>query len=148
EEEQPERRGMAAGMSGHASGSLYRFHGRAALVASRRGEAGPWPRERMIAMFVARWQLTAQFGKGEDTIPILRRWEIDVGVSVGWKPSSVRILAGYIGSASTEVAFEARAENLTDLESAFHDMDRNPHHREYLKQLEHTVTNAVWTVQR
>src|SRR5262249_55077810 len=129
-------------------GSLYRFHGPTALVASRRGEAGPWPRERTIAMFVARWQLTAKFGKVEDTIAILRRWEIDVGGRVGWKTSSVRILAGYIGSASTAVDFEARVENLTDLESAFHDMERNPHHREYQKALEQTVTSAVWTVQR
>ncbi len=99
-------------------------------------------------MFVARWQLTAKFGKVEDTIAILRRWEIDVGERVGWKPSSVRILAGFIGSSSNEIDFEARAENLTDLEAALNDMERNPHHREYLKQLERCLSSSRWVVYR
>lgn len=99
-------------------------------------------------MFVARWQLTAKFGKVEDTISILRRWEIDVGERVGWKPSTVRIFAGFIGTNDTDVEFETHAENLNDLEAALNDMQRNPHHREYLKQLEQTVTSSRWVVQR
>jgi hypothetical protein len=99
-------------------------------------------------MFVARWQLTSKFGKVEDTISLLRRWEIDVGERVGWKPSAVRLVSGFIGSSESDIEFEAHADNLADLEGAFNDMQRNPHHREYLKQLESVVSASRWVVLR
>jgi hypothetical protein len=99
-------------------------------------------------MFVARWQLASRFGKQDDVVSLLRKWEIDVGQRMGWKASSVRILSGFIGAADTEVEFEARFDNLNDLESAWKDMGGNPHHREYLKQFEAVVVSSAWKLYR
>jgi len=101
-------------------------------------------------MFIVRWEFTCRFGKVDDCISMLRRWEMDVGDRIGWKLPSVRVLAGFIGSNDSTIEFEARAENLTDLEGVFADMERNPHHREYMKQFEHLVVagTSSWSVLR
>src|SRR5262245_2675486 len=99
-------------------------------------------------MFVARWQLTSRFGKQEDVVSLLRKWEMDVGQRAGWKTSSIRILTGFIGGSDSEVELEARFDNLTDLEGAWGDMGRNPHHKEYLKQMESVVVSSSWKIYR
>jgi len=106
--------------------------------------------ERQDTMFIARWEFTCRFGRIEDCVSILRRWEMDVGDRVGWKASSVRVLAGFLGGNDSHIEFEARVENLTDLEAAWADIERNPHHREYMKQLEHVIVagTSKWTVLR
>ena len=101
-------------------------------------------------MFVARWHFTAQFGKVDDVLSLLRKWEIDVGERVGWKTSSVRVLTGVVGASNSAVEFEVHLDSLSDLEAAWHDMERNPHHHEYMKQLGTVVAAGtnVWTVLR
>ncbi|APR85653.1 Hypothetical protein A7982_11002 [Minicystis rosea] len=101
-------------------------------------------------MFIARWEFTCRFGKVDDCVSILRKWEMDVGNRVGWKATSVRVLTGFLGGNDSHLEFEAHAENLTDLEGVFNDIDRNPHHREYMRQLEHVIVSGTskWTVLR
>jgi hypothetical protein len=101
-------------------------------------------------MIIARWEFTCRFGKVDDCISILRRWERDVGDRAGWKASSVRVLTGYLGANDSQVEFEAHADNLSDLESVWASLESNPHHREYLKQLEHVVVpgSSRWVVLR
>src|SRR4051794_8422735 len=101
-------------------------------------------------MFIARWQFTCRFGKTDDCIAILRHWERDVGQRMGWKASSIRIVTGFIGASESEVEFESRFDNLTDLEGAFGDMQRNRHHGEYMKQLEAIVVpgSNTWKLYR
>jgi hypothetical protein len=100
-------------------------------------------------MFIARWEFTCRFGKVDDCIAILRKWEMDVGDRVGWKASSVRVLTGLVGASDSQVEFEARVDSLSDLEVVWADLERNPHHREYMKQLEQVIAGASrWTVLR
>lgn len=101
-------------------------------------------------MFIARWQFATQFGKTEDCIAILKKWEIDVGQRIGWRPGSVRILAGFLGVSESEVEFESRFDNLSDLESAWADMQRAHYHKEYLKMLEPMIVSGTnrWNVYR
>jgi hypothetical protein len=101
-------------------------------------------------MFIARWQFTARFGKTDDCVSILRKWEIDVGQRIGWKSGSTRLVSGFIGSSQSNIEFETRFDNLTDLESAWNDMDRVPHHREYMKMLEPLIEGGTdrWTLYR
>lgn len=101
-------------------------------------------------MFIVRWEFTCRFGKVDDCISILRRWEMDVGDRVGWKANAVRVLTGFLGSNDAHIEFEARADSLSDLENVWADLERNPHHREYLKQFEHVVVagTSKWTVMR
>jgi hypothetical protein len=101
-------------------------------------------------MFVARWHFTAHFGKVDDVLSLLRKWEIDVGERVGWKSGSIKLCVGVIGAGNSAIEFEIRADSLNDLEAAWRDMDRNPHHHEYMKQLGHVVVSGSnhWTVHR
>lgn len=107
-------------------------------------------RERQVRMFIARWEFTCRFGKVDDCISILRKWEIDVGDRAGWKASGVRIATGFLGGDDSRVEFEARVETLNDLEGVWSDLERNPHHREYMRQLEHVIAAGTsrWSVLR
>lgn len=99
-------------------------------------------------MFVARWQFTSRFGKLEDALAVLRKWEIDVGQRVGWK--AVRVLTGHVGDSNSQIELEARIDNIADLEAAWGDMDRNPHHAEYVKMLGNLIVDGTsrWTIHR
>lgn len=101
-------------------------------------------------MIITRWEFTCRFGKVDDCISILRKWEMDVGDRVGWKASHVRVLQGFLGGNDSQIEFEARAENLTDLDAVWADIERNPHHREYMQQLEKIIVggSSKWTVLR
>ena len=101
-------------------------------------------------MFIARWQLSTRFGKTEECLAVLRKWEIDVGQRIGWRPGSIRIASGVVGAAQTEIEFETRVENLADLESAWRDMERVEQHKEYLKKLEPLLVSggSRWVVLR
>jgi hypothetical protein len=101
-------------------------------------------------MFVARWQFTCRFGRVDDCVAILRKWEMDVGVPAGWKPSAVRVTVGAVGAADSEIELESRVETLADLEGTWRDMEHNPHHREYVKQLESVIVGGTsrWTLHR
>jgi hypothetical protein len=101
-------------------------------------------------MFIARWQLSTRFGKTDECVAILRKWEIDVGQRIGWRPGSVRIASGLIGARETDIEFETRVDNLADLESSWSDMAQNPHHKDYLKKLEPLIVDggSRWIVLR
>jgi hypothetical protein len=101
-------------------------------------------------MFVARWHFTAQFGKVDDVLSILRKWEIDVGERVGWKSNHVQVATGVVGAGNSAIEFAVRVDSLADLEAAWVDMDRNPHHHEYIKQLATVIVSGTnhWTIHR
>ena len=99
-------------------------------------------------MYIARWLLTAQFGHKDATIDLLRKWETDVGQRVGWRTGSIRVVSGSIGVSESHIEFEVKVDSLNDLESAWHDMGKNPYHAQYLKDLgSHIVAGSnVWQV--
>lgn len=101
-------------------------------------------------MFIARWQLSTRFGKTEECLAVLRKWEIDVGQRIGWRPGSIRIASGVVGAAQTDIEFETRVDNLADLESAWRDMERVEQHKEYLGKLEPLLVSqgSRWVVLR
>jgi hypothetical protein len=99
-------------------------------------------------MFVARWQFTAQFGKVDDVLSILRKWQLDVGERVGWRSAHVRATTGMVGASNSDVELEVEVDSLGDLEAAWADMEKNPHHHEYQKQLAHVIVSGTnhWVV--
>ena len=101
-------------------------------------------------MFIARWQLSTRFGKTEECLAVLRKWEIDVGQRIGWRPGSIRIASGVVGAAQTDIEFETRVETLADLESAWRDMERVEQHKAYLTKLEPLLVSegSRWVVLR
>ena len=101
-------------------------------------------------MFIARWHLTANFGKVDDCLTLLKRWEVDVGERIGWRVGSVRVLSGVIGASQSEVEYEISFDSLTDLESAWNDLAKSPHHKEYMKQLATVIAPGSdrWAIYR
>ena len=99
-------------------------------------------------MYVARWNLTAKFGKTDETVALLRRWEADVGQRIGWRPGSVRIVSGFLGAALSSVELEVRCEGLDEFEAAWRDMQKNPMHKEYVRMLGSVVDAGAegWTI--
>ncbi|MBK9266696.1 MAG: hypothetical protein IPM54_43790 [Polyangiaceae bacterium] len=99
-------------------------------------------------MYVARWHLTARFGHKDDCLKLLQRWEIDVANRIGWRPGSIRIVAGGIGAGDTDIELEVRIDGLDDLESAWRDMAAVPYQAEYQKQLSELIVagSSRWTV--
>src|SRR5687767_1396796 len=101
-------------------------------------------------MFIARWNLTANFGKLDDCVSLLKRWQIDVGERIGWKVGSVRVTTGTVGAAPTAIEYEVHFDSLNDLESAWKDLEGVPHHREYMKMFETVMApgSGAWTIRR
>ena len=101
-------------------------------------------------MYVARWHLTAQFGQKDETLKLLQRWEIDVAHRIGWRPGSLRFVAGSIGAGDTEIEMEVKIDSLTDLEAAWADMGRVPYQAEYQKKLSELIVggSSRWTIHR
>jgi len=99
-------------------------------------------------MLIARWHLTARFGKKDDCVALLRKWEVDVGQRIGWRPGSIRILTGLIGSSDSAIEFEVRCDALTDLEGAWAGMESVPYHAQYMKELEAVIVSGSshWSV--
>lgn len=99
-------------------------------------------------MYIARWHLTTRFGKTDDCISLLKKWQIDVGERVGWRSASVRALVGVLGTSDSEIQFEARFDSMDDLEAAWKDMRATPYHHEYMKQMEGLIAPGSnrWTV--
>ena len=99
-------------------------------------------------MYIARWLLTAHYGHKEATLALLKKWEADVGQRIGWRSGGIRVTSGAIGVPQSHVEFEVRVDNLTDLESAWADMAKNPYHAQYLKELEpHIMSGSnLWQV--
>jgi len=99
-------------------------------------------------MLIARWQIRAKFGKIDTVVALLRKWEVDVGQRIGWRPGSVRIAHGLVGVGAGEVEFEVRVDSLNDLESAWSDMKSVPYHAQYMQELEPLLDggSAAWVV--
>jgi hypothetical protein len=101
-------------------------------------------------MYIARWTFDTRFGKTDDSIALLRRWEIDVGERVGWKLGSVRLLRNVMGGTDTAIEFEAHCDSLDELERTWRDMEKAPYHQEYLRKLQELIVPGTsrWSVLR
>ena len=101
-------------------------------------------------MIIARWHLTARFGHRDEVVALLGKWEVDVGQRIGWRPGSVRIVTGMLGESDSNIEFEVRMDNLSDLDGAWADMKAVPYHAQYMKDLEPCVESGTtrWTVMR
>lgn len=101
-------------------------------------------------MYVARWHLTARFGRKDECLKLLQRWEIDVANRIGWRAGSLRTVAGGIGVNDSEIEVDVRIDSISDLEAAWRDMAGVPYHAEYMQQLRDLVVDGStrWTVHR
>ena len=99
-------------------------------------------------MYVARWHLTARFGRKDECLKLLQRWEIDVAHRIGWRPGSLRLVAGGIGVGDTDIELEAKIDSISDLEASWRDMAGVPYHAEYQQKLRDLIVDGSsrWTV--
>ena len=101
-------------------------------------------------MYIARWNFQVRFGRTKDALDALRTWELGVGERIGWRTGSVRVLTGLVGASPSSIEYEARADSLSDIESAWARMKDVPRHESALAKLgEYIVAGSDhWTVHR
>lgn len=100
-------------------------------------------------MYIARWHMTANPGKTDACIALFRKWEMDVGDRVGWKPGTMLVSAGFLGSNEGEIEIEVKVDSLSDLESIWKDVDSVPHHKVLMAELAPLLlTSSRWTVRQ
>jgi len=104
----------------------------------------------VVAMLFVRWNFCARFGKIDDCIAVLKKWQIDVGQRVGWKVGSIRVARAVFGNSDTRLEIESRCEDLSELEETWADLEHSPLHREYVAMLEPLVVPGTneWRVWR
>ncbi|AKT39332.1 hypothetical protein [Chondromyces crocatus] len=101
-------------------------------------------------MYIARWHFTAREGQTNACITHLRKWAIDVGDRIGWKPSAIRFIQGAIGEGEGRIELEVQLDSLSDLEGAWSDMKGVPYHAQHQRELEGLLVpgSVHWTVHR
>jgi len=101
-------------------------------------------------MYVARWSFNTQFAKTEDCITLLRKWAVDVGERSGWKIGAIRLSRNVIGGSDSELELEGHFENLSEVESAWDNMQRAHYQKEYMQMLQAVIVpgTSCWTVLR
>lgn len=101
-------------------------------------------------MFITRWQITSHLGDRDECIDILRRWKITIGERFGWEKSDVRVTVGVLGTDAALLEFEARVDSFAALERIFVDLERDPRHSAYMKELDRYIApgSSKWTVLR
>ncbi|EYF00373.1 hypothetical protein [Chondromyces apiculatus] len=101
-------------------------------------------------MYIARWQFTAREGQTDATIVLLRKWMVDVGDRIGWKPTSLRFVQGLIGDSEGHIEMEVQLDSFTDLESAWNDMKGVPYQKQHQRELEPLLVpgSMRWTLHR
>jgi hypothetical protein len=101
-------------------------------------------------MYIVRLHLTAHAGQLDASVAMLRKWVIDVGDRIGFKPEALRVITGAVGAATNEIEIEAKFDALSDLESAWADMQSVPYHQQYVRDIAPLILSgsARYTIHR
>jgi hypothetical protein len=101
-------------------------------------------------MYIVRLHLTAQAGQLDAAVGVLRKWVIDVGDRIGFKPDTLRVITGCVGTGTSEIEIEAKFDALSDLESAWADMEKVPYHQQYVRDFGPLLVSGSvrWTIHR
>jgi hypothetical protein len=104
----------------------------------------------MLAMMIARWEITARFGKKEEALSIMRRWYEEVAPQVGWTAENMRILTGSVGAPESAIVTETQVEDLAALNRAWDKLATIGAHAHWSKELEPHIVSGTnrWTIYR
>jgi hypothetical protein len=101
-------------------------------------------------MMIARWKIDARFGHKDEAIRLLKSWNEEFGLKIGWTPDKVRIITGAIGAAESAVISEVQIKDLAELSESFEKLGKLDGHAAWSKELEtHIVSGSNnWEVFR
>lgn len=91
-------------------------------------------------MFIARWTLDARFGKKDECISLMKKWQHEVGNKVGWKEA--RMTTGSIGALESRVEVEIKVKSLAELEQAWGRFAEFPFHKQFGKEMEPCIVSG------
>lgn len=91
-------------------------------------------------MFVARWIVDARFGKKDECLGVMKKWQQEVGEKVGWKET--RLTTGSVGALESRIEMEVKVESLADLEQAWGRFGDFSYHKQFGKELEPTIVSG------
>ena len=101
-------------------------------------------------MMIARWQIEARFGHKQTVIEMLKRWNEEIGVQVGWTAGKVRLLTGSVGALESTVQSEVEIEDLADLGQAWAKLGSIDAHQQWSKDIEPYIVSGTphWQIFR
>jgi hypothetical protein len=101
-------------------------------------------------MMIARWHIEARFGHKQTVIEMLKRWNEEIGVQVGWTAGKVRVLTGSVGALESTVQSEVEIENLADLGRAWEQLGAIEAHNQWSKDIEPYIVSGTphWQIFR
>ena len=101
-------------------------------------------------MIVARWSITAKFGKSKEAIALLEEWKETFGKQVGMNTGRDRVLIGSIGAAESEIQSDTEHESLSELDAVFAKLATLDGHAEWGRKLEPLIVSGSnrWQVFR
>lgn len=93
-------------------------------------------------MIVARWSITAKFGRSKDAVALLKEWNETFGKQVGLQTREERVLIGSIGARESEIQSEIELESLSKLDAAFAKLATLDGHADWGKKLESVIVSG------
>lgn len=101
-------------------------------------------------MIVARWSITAKFGKSKEAIALLKEWNETFGKKVGMLTKGERILIGSVGARESEIQSEIEMGSLTELDAAFAKLATLDGHADWGRRLEPLIVSGSnhWQIYR
>jgi hypothetical protein len=101
-------------------------------------------------MMIARWQIEARFGHKQTVTELLKRWNKEVAVQVGWTAEKVRVLTGSVGALESTVQLEVEIEDLAELGKAWEKLETIKAHKQWSKDIEPSIVSGTpyWQVFR
>jgi len=101
-------------------------------------------------MIVARWSITAKFGKSKEAIALLKEWNETFGEQAGMLAKGERVLIGSIGARESEIQTEVEMDSLSALDAAFTKLATMDGHAEWGRKLEPVIVSGSnhWQVFR
>lgn len=101
-------------------------------------------------MFVARWIIDVRFGKSEQFVKAMQKWNREVGDKVGLPLDRLRVLSGSIGAKESRYEFDYSVQSLGALQTMWDDMAKLDAHQQFGHDLEPIIVpgSSHWEIFR
>jgi hypothetical protein len=94
-------------------------------------------------MIVARWNIEARFGHKQTVIDLIKKWNKDIGVQIGWKKNKVRVLTGSVGALESSIQVEILLNDLSELNASWEKLATIEAHKQWGKDLEPYIVSGT-----
>lgn len=101
-------------------------------------------------MIIARWEVTAKFGRKDEAIRLLRQWDQQVGEQVGLDMTRLRTMTGSIGALESIIVQEIEFDSISELDEFFEKLKGVEIHAEWGREIASVLVDGTnrWEVYR